>query len=273
MHNFMSYDRRWLDAPHSGDHLGRAAWALGEVIAAKPGPALLVPSVTCCASCCRRSRSCAGRARWPSPRSAWRAPATSSSARRRTESCARSRSGWRDLQRGERHAGLVLARGRPDLRQRPAAAGADRGGRPPGRRRTGARGHARAVVVRRASWTSTASSCGWSATVAAGAATPRHGHRRRAAARRRRAGRGRGRGLRSSPATTRARRDAVRAFEWFLGRNRLAGAPSTTSPPAAVTTASGRQAVNANEGAESTLAYLQALLALDAAGLQATLSG
>ncbi len=35
----------------------------------------------------------------------------------------------------------------------------------------------------------------------------------------------------------------------------------------------GATAVNANEGAESTLAYLQALLALDAAGLQATLSG
>ena len=31
MRNFMSYERRWLDAPHGGDHLGRAAWALGEV--------------------------------------------------------------------------------------------------------------------------------------------------------------------------------------------------------------------------------------------------
>lgn len=36
MHNFMDYDRRWLDAPHSGDHVGRAAWALGAVIAAEP---------------------------------------------------------------------------------------------------------------------------------------------------------------------------------------------------------------------------------------------
>ncbi len=32
----MSYDRRWLDEPHGGDHLGRAAWALGEVIGAQP---------------------------------------------------------------------------------------------------------------------------------------------------------------------------------------------------------------------------------------------
>ena len=44
MHNFMSYDRRWLDRPHGGDHLGRAAWALGEVVAAAPIPALLGPS-------------------------------------------------------------------------------------------------------------------------------------------------------------------------------------------------------------------------------------
>ena len=49
---------------------------------------------------------------------------------------------------GERHARLVLGRGRPDLRQRPAAAGADRGGRPAGRRRPHAGGAARAVVVR-----------------------------------------------------------------------------------------------------------------------------
>ena len=38
MRNFMSYDRRWLASPHSGDHLGRAAWALGEVVAANPHP-------------------------------------------------------------------------------------------------------------------------------------------------------------------------------------------------------------------------------------------
>ena len=47
MHNFMTYDRRWVDDPsalaqpdqpagHLGDHIGRAAWALGEVVAALP---------------------------------------------------------------------------------------------------------------------------------------------------------------------------------------------------------------------------------------------
>jgi len=29
-HGFMGYDRRWLDAPHIGDHVGRTVWAPGE---------------------------------------------------------------------------------------------------------------------------------------------------------------------------------------------------------------------------------------------------
>ena len=36
MHNLMDYRRRWLDARHVGDHLGRAAWAIGAVIADEP---------------------------------------------------------------------------------------------------------------------------------------------------------------------------------------------------------------------------------------------
>jgi glycosyltransferase involved in cell wall biosynthesis len=47
MRNFMDYSRRWLDQPHSGDHVGRAVWALGSVVAAQPlreeaGPSLRV---------------------------------------------------------------------------------------------------------------------------------------------------------------------------------------------------------------------------------------
>jgi len=34
MRNFMTWDRRWLDAPRGGDHVGRAIWGLGEVVAA-----------------------------------------------------------------------------------------------------------------------------------------------------------------------------------------------------------------------------------------------
>ena len=36
MHNFMTYDRHWVDDAHDGDHLGRTAWALGEVVGAIP---------------------------------------------------------------------------------------------------------------------------------------------------------------------------------------------------------------------------------------------
>jgi glycosyltransferase involved in cell wall biosynthesis len=45
MHNLMSHDHRWIDLPHGGDHLGRAAWALGEVVAAAPNPALARPAL------------------------------------------------------------------------------------------------------------------------------------------------------------------------------------------------------------------------------------
>jgi glycosyltransferase involved in cell wall biosynthesis len=37
MRNFMSWDRRWIDAPHQGDHVGRAVWGLGELVSRK-GP-------------------------------------------------------------------------------------------------------------------------------------------------------------------------------------------------------------------------------------------
>lgn len=38
MHNFMSFDRRWLDEPSCGDHVGRAIWALGQMIDAESAP-------------------------------------------------------------------------------------------------------------------------------------------------------------------------------------------------------------------------------------------
>ncbi len=40
MHNFLSYDRSWMDQPHSGDHVGRTVWALGSVVAARPTDAI-----------------------------------------------------------------------------------------------------------------------------------------------------------------------------------------------------------------------------------------
>ncbi|HEY8645078.1 MAG TPA: glycosyltransferase family 4 protein [Gaiellaceae bacterium] len=44
MRNFMSYERRWLDEPHVGDHVGRAVWALGEVLSTAWTPALVDPT-------------------------------------------------------------------------------------------------------------------------------------------------------------------------------------------------------------------------------------
>jgi hypothetical protein len=44
MRNFMSYDRRWLDEPHVGDHVGRAIWALGEILSTAWVPALVDPT-------------------------------------------------------------------------------------------------------------------------------------------------------------------------------------------------------------------------------------
>jgi glycosyltransferase involved in cell wall biosynthesis len=44
MHNFMAYDRRWLDEPHVGDHVGRSIWALGEILATAWIPAVVVPA-------------------------------------------------------------------------------------------------------------------------------------------------------------------------------------------------------------------------------------
>jgi len=44
MHNFMGYDRRWLDEPHVGDHVGRSIWALGDILAAAWIPAVVRPA-------------------------------------------------------------------------------------------------------------------------------------------------------------------------------------------------------------------------------------
>jgi glycosyltransferase involved in cell wall biosynthesis len=44
MRNFMSYDRRWLDEPHTGDHVGRSIWALGDILATAWIPAVVRPA-------------------------------------------------------------------------------------------------------------------------------------------------------------------------------------------------------------------------------------
>jgi glycosyltransferase involved in cell wall biosynthesis len=44
MRNFMGYDRRWLDEPHVGDHVGRSVWALGEILSTAWVPAVVGPA-------------------------------------------------------------------------------------------------------------------------------------------------------------------------------------------------------------------------------------
>jgi glycosyltransferase involved in cell wall biosynthesis len=44
MRNFMGYDRRWLDEPHGGDHVGRTIWALGEILSTAWVPAVVGPT-------------------------------------------------------------------------------------------------------------------------------------------------------------------------------------------------------------------------------------
>ena len=44
MRNFMAYDRRWLDEPHIGDHVGRSIWAVGELLATAWAPGVVGPA-------------------------------------------------------------------------------------------------------------------------------------------------------------------------------------------------------------------------------------
>jgi glycosyltransferase involved in cell wall biosynthesis len=44
MRNFMSYERHWLDEPHVGDHVGRSIWTLGTVLSTAWVPAVVGPA-------------------------------------------------------------------------------------------------------------------------------------------------------------------------------------------------------------------------------------
>jgi glycosyltransferase involved in cell wall biosynthesis len=44
MRNFMSYERRWLDNRHVGDHVGRSIWALGEILSTAWVPGVVGPA-------------------------------------------------------------------------------------------------------------------------------------------------------------------------------------------------------------------------------------
>jgi hypothetical protein len=270
MRNFLSYDRRWLDEGHGGDHLGRAAWALGEVIGAGLDPAVRDPSVILLREMFpaleeqRSPRTMAftvlGLARVDSPTLGERGSLLMQALAHRLA----------DQQRANATADWywaedVLTYDDARLPQALIAAGArlgdsflrDEGLRAldwyaaecdvdgPFVRHVGHLGRRRGEP---------APGAGDEQPINAAALVEAHAQAH----------------LSGGPEAHAHR--AMRAFEWFLGRNRLR-LPVYDFSTGGCHDGLGETTVNGNQGAESTLAYLQALLALDDAGLQATLHG
>ncbi len=268
MHNFMSYDRRWLDQPHGGDHFGRAAWALGEVVAAEPVPALLEPSLILL------REMLPALAEQRSPRTM--AFAALGLARADPEVVGGDAN---DVLRtlGGGLADLLRANASPDWYWAEDVLAYDNARLPQALIAAGVRLGDREMLragIRSLEWYAGQLDIDgpWLRLVG-------HDGRRRGEPH---PGGGDEQPL-DAAALVEAEVDAfvatgndacaghaVRAFEWFLGRNRLQRSVYDFST-GGCHDGLGESEVNANEGAESTLAYLQALLALDAAGLQATL--
>jgi glycosyltransferase involved in cell wall biosynthesis len=268
MRNFMSYDRRWIDPPHSGDHLGRAAWALGEVVSSDPVPALLKPSL----DLLREMLPVVAEQR--SPRTM--AFAALGLARLDPAVLGSDVTGVLALLAG-RLADQQRANASPDWYWAEDSLAYDNARLPQALIAAGVRlGDAELVRegLRSLEWY-------------AGELGIHEPHVELVG----RFGRHRGQrhpgagceqpldaaalveaeveAFRATGDEARAF-DAVRAFEWFLGRNRL-GLSLYDFSSGGCHDGLGTSVVNINEGAESTLAYLQALLALDAAGLQTSL--
>ena len=181
MRNFMSYERRWLDEPHVGDHVGRSIWALGEVLSTAWVPAVVGPArrllalssfaLAASSRCERRRTQCSG----------WRVsmPTGSTRSARACRALRRRSSRPRTQRLGD---GLALVRGRTPLRQRAALACADRRRQRPRTRDDGRPGSSRSPgSATSAGWRTSCCACPvtWGAARRAGA-----GSRRRAAARR-----------------------------------------------------------------------------------------
>jgi hypothetical protein len=272
MHNLMDYGRHWLDAPHTGDHLGRAAWALGAVVAAEPvreeaDPCLrLLADMQPCLEGLATSREMAytiiGLTRpvmsmLPTPLQRLLDTLTDRLCKVYDE---HRRKGWLWFEDS-----LTYDNGR--LPQALIAAGARL---------------ANDKIIQRG-----VEALDWYAEQCAvnGQTIRLVGNRWRRADEPARSWADEGDEqpldaaalvealIEASTYTGRPEygQQAVRTFEWFLGRNNQ-GLPVYDFATGGCHDGLGPDGLNPNEGAESTLAYLQALLALESAGLQSCIT-
>ena len=264
MRNFMSYDRRWLDEPHVGDHVGRTVWALGDILSTAWVPAAVGPSRRLLAalvgslegelSLRTAAYAILGLARLDKDR--LDAPAGALLERCVTQleaaSDATSGEGWRwfeeRLTYDNARIPQALIVGGAALGREPAVAAGlgslawlgDECGLADGvLRLTGHLGRRRGEPAPGGGDEQPLDASAFvEAELAAFAVThdPEHGTR------------------------------AQRAFEWFLGRNRL-GLPLYDFATGGCSDGLGEDSLNTNEGAESTLAFHRAQHVLEAAGL------
>jgi len=266
MRNFMGYDRRWLDEPHVGDHVGRSIWALGDILATAWVPAVVRPASdlldrlvaaltgevylrTAAYAVLGLSRLDADRLEPAAHRLLERLVEQLAEAYGRTASV-----DWRwfedELSYDNARLSQALltgatALGRPDLAE---------------------------LGLESLRWLG--DECGLDGDVLR---LPGH-HGRRRGERAPRPGDEQPidaaafvEAELSAFAITRATEHGVRAtraFEWFLGRNRLQR-PLYDFATGGCSDGLGHEALNDNEGAESTLAFHHAALLLDAAGVRA----
>ncbi|MBA2516125.1 MAG: glycosyltransferase [Solirubrobacterales bacterium] len=265
MHNFLSYDRRWLDEPQVGDHLGRTAWALGEIVGMEPPSALLEPSRDLLVDLLPVL------AEQQSPR-------TMAFAMLGLARACRSGIG-RDVLRdlAERLADRQRANASADWHWAEDVLAYDNARLPQALIAAGACLSDQELVqegLRSLDWYAAELGVdgrhvrliGHLGRVRGGSRTDEGEEQPLDAAALVEA---QVEAFAASHDDVHARR-AVRAFEWFLGRNGL-GVAVYDFTTGGCHDGLGEHAVNRNQGAESTLAYLQALLALDAAGLRASL--
>jgi glycosyltransferase involved in cell wall biosynthesis len=264
MRNFMSYDRRWLDEPHLGDHVGRSIWALGDVLATAWVPAMVEPARRLLATLVRsldRELSLRTAAYTTLGLARLDADRLEDDAKRLLERCVTQlETAWATCARDDwRWFEDKLHYDNARLPQALIVGGAAL-----------ARPEALAVGLESLAWLG--DECGLADGVLR--LPGHHGRDRNEPA----PGHGDEQPLDASAfveaelAAFAVTGDAVhgaraqRSFEWFLGRNSL-GRPLYDFATGGCSDGLGDEDVNANEGAESTLAFHRSQLLLDAAGL------